>query len=83
MCSSDLTVSEAATCSSGNRPLKTFHNIPLTNLTVSVDSQVDGGTASHIDCDGNTADTGANGDGSLSRTDLEPGTYTCVVTVDP
>ena len=81
--SQTATVSEAATCSSGNRPLKTFHNIPLTNISISVDSQVDGGTASHIDCDGNTADTGANGDGSLSRTDLEPGTYTCVVTVDP
>ena len=60
-----------------------FSNTPLTNLTVSVDSQVDGGTASTIDCDGVTASTGPNGDGSLTRNDLVPGTYTCTVVIDP
>ena len=54
---------------------------------MSVDSQVDGGTASAIDCDDNTTDdpvaTGANGDGSKNVVDLEPGTYTCVVVIDP
>jgi Prealbumin-like fold domain len=66
-----------------------FHNTPLTNLTASVDSQVDGGTSSTITCvDGNgntvaSGSTGANGDGSASASDLEPGTYTCTVVIDP
>jgi hypothetical protein len=60
-----------------------FHNTPLTNLTVSVDSQIDGGTASTIDCVVASGSTGANGDGSVSATDLEPGTYVCTVVIDP
>jgi uncharacterized surface anchored protein len=60
-----------------------FSNTPLTNITVSVDSQVDGGTASTIDCDGVTATTDPDGDGSLTRSDLQPGTYTCTIVVDP
>ena len=83
----NATVTDEATCASGPKAAVSFVNIPLTNLSVSVDSQVDGGTASTIDCDDNTADqpvaTGANGDGSKSITDLEPGTYTCVVVIDP
>jgi len=59
-----------------------FHNTPLTNITVSVDSQVDGGTSSTISgCA--SGSTGANGDGSATATDLEPGTYTCTVVIDP
>ncbi len=27
--------------------------------------------------------TDANGDGSLTRIDLEPGTYSCTVVIDP
>jgi hypothetical protein len=50
---------------------------------VSVNSQVDGGTASTIDCDGVTGSTDANGDGSLTRNNLPPGTYTCTIVVDP
>lgn len=64
-----------------------FLNIPLTNLTVSVDSQVNGGTASTIECALAAADpdasTGADGDGSFTKNDLEPGTYTCTVVIDP
>lgn len=66
----------------------TFTNMPLTNITVSVDSQIDGGTASTIDCDA-AADppfeqvTGADGDGSLTKSNLQPGTYTCVIVIDP
>jgi hypothetical protein len=62
-----------------------FLNTPLTNLTVSVDSQVDGGTASTINCGdpGDPVSTGANGDGSKSKVDLAPGTYTCTVIIDP
>lgn len=70
-----------------------FVNTPLTDVTVSVDSQVDGGTASTIVCvDG--ADepvasdtTNLPGDVSLTVTDLEPtapaATLICTITVDP
>jgi hypothetical protein len=67
----------------------TFHNTPLTNLSVAVDSQIDGGTASTMVCkdaNGNTiasGNTGTTGDGSTSASDLQPGTYTCTVVIDP
>jgi hypothetical protein len=64
-----------------------FHNTPLTNVTISVDSQVDGGTASVINCGGEDVNTDADGDGSLTVSDLEPTdpdvTLTCTVIVDP
>lgn len=66
----------------------TFGNTPLTNLSVSVNSQIDGGTASTMVCTGPTGTvatgtTGANGDGSTSATNLPPGTYTCTIVIDP
>jgi hypothetical protein len=80
-----VTVDNEASC--GDDPYGgesvSFSNTPLTNITVSVDSQVDGGTASTIDCDGVTATTDPDGDGSLTRSDLQPGTYTCTIVVDP
>ncbi|WP_353807309.1 MSCRAMM family protein [Agromyces sp. SYSU T00194] len=72
--------------------VKSFHNIPLTNLTVSVDSQVDGGTYSSIECDATVEDPDSDPDIPLSAKqddpsvtieDLLPGTYTCVVVIDP
>jgi len=80
-----VTVDNTATCEDDPYVGESvsFHNTPLTDLTVSVNSQVDGGTASTIDCDGVTASTGPNGDGSLTRLDLVPGTYTCVIVIDP
>ena len=80
-----VVVDNVATC--GGSPYAgetvTFHNTPLTDITLSVDSQVPGGTASTINCDGHQGSTGAGGDGSLSETNLPPGTYTCTVVVDP
>jgi hypothetical protein len=81
-----VTVDNNANCSDDPYGGETvsFQNTPLTDITMSVDSQVDGGTASTIDCGGGaTGSTGANGDGSVSRNDLEPGTYTCEVVIDP
>lgn len=86
-----VTVDNTATCADATYvgETVTFHNTPLTNITVSVDSQVDGGTSSTIVCkaaDNSTVasgSTGANGDGSATASDLEPGTYTCTIVVDP
>ena len=58
-------------------------------MSAGAHSQVDGGTASTIICkdsDGNIVATGStdvHGDGSATAKDLEPGTYTCTVIVDP
>jgi hypothetical protein len=66
-----------------------FHNTPLTDFTVSVDAQVDGGTASTIECVDSannsvaSGSTGPNGDGSETASDLEPDTYTCTIVIDP
>ena len=68
--------------------VSSFVNTPLTNVTVSVDSQIDGGTASTITCDGSSATTDPlTGDGSLTVNDLLPTapvvTLTCTITIDP
>ena len=82
-----VTVDTNSNCGDGNEAGVSFANTPLTNVTVSVDSQVNGGTASTINCDwaapDTSAGTGADGDGSLTRNDLLPGTYTCTVVIDP
>jgi hypothetical protein len=80
-----VTVDNAASCSDATYvgETVTFHNTPLTNLTVSVDSQIDGGTSSTIDCVVASGSTGPNGDGSVTASDLEPGTYVCTVVIDP
>jgi hypothetical protein len=80
-------VTTTGSCSSGFVNVS-FENVPLTNITVSVDSQVPGGTNSTIDCEPPVGDppptpTAANGDGSLTLNNKEPGTYTCTVVVDP
>jgi hypothetical protein len=58
-----------------------FSNTPLTNVTVSVDSQVPGGTSSTIDCVLGTA--GPGDDISLTLSDLTPQTLTCTIVIDP
>jgi len=86
-----VTVDNTAACSDDPYGGETvsFHNTPLTDITVSVNSQVDGGTSSTIECKASddstvaSGSTGANGDGSASASDLEPDTYTCTVVVDP
>jgi Prealbumin-like fold domain len=64
-----------------------FHNTPLTNVTLSVDSQIPGGTASVVVCNGVTSNTNPDGDLTVSLPDLEPTapavTVNCTVTVDP
>lgn len=89
----NVTVDNGASCSDTTYVGETvsFHNTPLTDLTVSVNSQVDGGTGSTIDCDpvapgvDKTVPATApdNGDGSYTKANLEPGTYTCTIVIDP
>lgn len=86
----DVTVDNAATCADDPYVGESvsFSNTPLTDITVSVDSQVVGGTASTIECAYLDADPDAStdattGDGSLAMTDLVPGTYSCTIVVDP
>ena len=59
----DVTVVEKGDCDSGPQADVGFSNMPLTNITVTVDSQVDGGTFSSIDCD----DTGLDPDVDVQR----------------
>jgi hypothetical protein len=81
------TVVEDTTCA--NATPVTFTNVPLTNITVSVDSLIPGGTASTIDCDAaadppfDATTDPVTGDGSLTKSNLVPGTYVCTIVVDP
>ena len=84
-----VTVNNTATCADNPYVGETvsFHNTPLTDLTVSVNSQVTGGTNSKITC--SVAPTPADAtpdafdDTSETAPNLEPGTYTCTIVIDP
>ena len=86
----NVTVNNKASCSDATYVGETvsFVNTPLTNLTVSVESQVVGGTASKITCT-NQAPTPADAtpnaydDTSETVVNLPPGVYTCTVDIDP
>lgn len=84
--SKEVTVNNVASCDA-NFETVTFSNTPLTDVTVTVDSQVDGGTASTIECDQSSddpdAETDADGDGSFVMADLEPMTLVCTIVIDP
>jgi prealbumin domain-containing protein len=81
-------VDNSAKCSDSSYGGETvsFANSPLTDVTISVDSKADGGTASSVDCSDNSLDfsTGANGDGSKTS-DIVAGskTITCTIVIDP
>jgi Prealbumin-like fold domain len=82
-----VTVDNKASCSDATYGGETvsFSNTPLTDLDVSVTSQVTGGTKSTIDCDDpNNSSSGPFAENpTLAIDDLEPGTYTCTVVIDP
>jgi hypothetical protein len=85
-----VTVDNKASCSDATYvgETHTIHNIPLTDLTVSVSPQVAGATKSMITCTGLTPDPAdgtpnAFDDTSETVKDLEPGTYNCTVVIDP
>jgi hypothetical protein len=77
-----VSVVAESSCGDGNEaPAGPFHNTPLTNVTVSVDSQVAGGTSSTIDCVSGSA--GPGDDISLTLPNLQPQTLTCTIVIDP
>ena len=81
-----VSVVTKATCGSNEAPVA-FSNTPLTNITVSVNSLVDGGTKSTIICKlGSSTDgsvTPGEEDPVLNLTNLVPGIYVCTIDVDP
>jgi hypothetical protein len=66
-----------------------FDNIPLTDLSITADGQVTGGTKSHIACvDANGDPIGNSPQGygdpvTVTANNLEPGEYDCHVIIDP
>jgi hypothetical protein len=86
-------VTEAADCDSANAgAVKEFVNTPLTDIHITVDSLVEGGTFSSIDCyptgakDGvieNDGITDAVDDIELNLENLEPQNLTCDFVIDP
>jgi hypothetical protein len=86
-----VTVDNNATCADSPYGGETvsFSNTPLTDIEVTATSQVDGGTASQINCvDAADEDVGNSGPdfvdpATANANDLPPGTYTCTVVVDP
>jgi hypothetical protein len=62
-----------------------FDNIPLTDVTITINSQVPGGTDTQVDCNNNALDldTDATGDGTASANNQEPQVIQCTITVDP
>lgn len=85
-----VTVDTKATC--GVTPYVgetvAFKNMPLSDITVSFSSQIPGGTAAQISCEGLTSKPddetpGAFDDTSETFVNLVPGTYKCTVVVDP
>ncbi len=84
-----ITVTKQSTCGDGNEAPAPFHNVPLTDITVSVHSEILGATSSTIVCKASnlttvaSGSTAANGSGSVTASSLLPDTYTCTIVVDP
>ena len=83
-----VTVDNKAACSDtlfGGEQV-TMENTPLTNLDITLASQVDGATETVITCkdaDGNVVKTVTVSDGTLSIDDLEPQVLDCEINIDP
>jgi hypothetical protein len=67
-----------------------FGNTPLTDLTITINSQVDGGTASTVNCTNGgptNGSTGTNGDGTFTSSNLPPKmgaqAIVCTIVIDP
>jgi uncharacterized surface anchored protein len=78
-----VTVNTNSTCGDGNEVKLSFTDTPLSQITVSFHSKVAGATSATIQCTGDA--TAQNLPDGTPRTldDLVPGTYTCIVVIDP
>ncbi|HJU50999.1 MAG TPA: SpaA isopeptide-forming pilin-related protein [Acidimicrobiia bacterium] len=90
--SEEVTVSVVADCDdTSGQATVAFANMPLTDLLVQVESQVEGGTVSSISCVDDADDSSIGSDGvptlddpvEVDADDLEPGTYVCTIVIDP
>jgi hypothetical protein len=75
-------VTASGTCSSG-AVAKSFVNTPLSKITVSFDSKVDGATTATIQCTGEGSPANLPEGTPKVLDDLAPGSYQCTVVVDP
>lgn len=81
----EVKVTAAGSCTSGFAAVS-FVNTPLTDVSITINSQVVGGTASSVTCtpDGPSGTTTVGtGDGTFSDTNLVPQTITCTIVIDP
>jgi hypothetical protein len=79
-----ITPTVSATCTTGTPKAANFSDKPLTDLSITVTSEVAGATKSTISCDKGAGNSGAAADpATLSKTGLEPDTYTCTIVIDP
>ena len=76
----EYTVVDDTTCTTAE--VSSFLNTPLTNVSISVDSQIAGGTSSTISCDDGSS-SGPGDDISLALTDQQPKTLVCTILIDP
>ncbi|MFC4827305.1 prealbumin-like fold domain-containing protein, partial [Agromyces aurantiacus] len=84
----DVSIVVGPACADEEDPVTVnFFNTPLTDVTVSVNSQVDGGTFSSISCDVDGSDEVSLADElddpSVTITDLQPRTVICTIVIDP
>lgn len=86
-----VTVDTNTTCAADPYIGETFaaSDTPLTDLTIEAKSEASGGTKSQITCKDSTpanigdSPSGNVEDATVTANGLKPGTYTCVVVVDP
>ncbi len=81
-----VSVTAESECGDGNEAPVGFTNMPLTDVSISVDSQVAGGTSSTIECKEGSDVVGSAGPGddiTLPLDDLQPVTLVCAIVIDP
>jgi hypothetical protein len=81
----EVTPDNSASCDDATYGGETvnFLNTPLTDVDISVTSQVTGGTSNTVDCTGTNLDDVDGGNVTASVDNLEPQTITCTIVIDP
>ena len=84
----NVTTTDADCANPGAGATASFENVPLTDVTWSLDSQQDGATSTIVDCKDENGDSLPGypktvSDGPDRLSDLPPGTVTCDFVIDP